>query len=155
MTTAICTEFAGIKSLMADKVDMPMAAILEQAYSAIRLRLYYWRRKRARESGPHDIQTSLSWPCQRLRDLKERCGCSGRMSSTLTDTNGLRARRSRPRAQRTERCFSNARRGRDGATRRVLAYGCKDRRHFRWAAPGTREGCVRGDGQAARALSAA
>jgi hypothetical protein len=76
------------------------------------------------------------------------------MTSRLANTNCLRARWSRPRAQRAERCFGEARRGRDGAARHVLAHGCKGGHHFRSAAPGAHECRVGGGGQAAGALAA-
>ena len=97
------------------------------------------------------LQTRLSWHGQRLRDLKERSRRSRRMTSRLAYTNGLRARRSRPRAQRAERCFGNARRGRHGTARYVLTHGRKGGHHFGRAAPGAHECCVGGGGQAAGA----
>ena len=100
------------------------------------------------------LQTRLGWSRQRLRDLEQRCGRGRRMSSRLAHAHSLWTRRCHPQAQRTERCFGCARRGRDGTARRVSGHGRKGCRCFGRAAPRTYGCCVRGDGQAACALAA-
>ena len=118
---------------------------------------YYWRRRRARQSGMHEmLQTRLSWHSENLHDPEERCKCSRKcnrgMSSRLADTNSLwaRSRWSHPRTMLRRRDAGARRRGSSSACLRLQKEGTtSDVRHL-----GRKKACVRCDDQAAGTLMA-